>query len=225
MAQSRYTLEQYTAALKALLPRGRVWPRSLITNMHQLMEGFAKSFQQLDADAVQLLIDAFPSTTTALLDEWNQTVGIPDYCFGAPESIEQNRQYIVAKLIADGGQTNSYYESIAESLGLKIVIREFSLNHYDGDAPVGMITKPEDWCYTFKVVLDINSPNLIPLQGDEDAIRASTSYKALSCLLNRYKPAHTQFYISLFDFNDTDEHVFGFSEDAEPFNQGMFYKK
>ena len=126
MAESKFTLAQYTGALKNLLPRGRVWSRENSGIQHGLIEGLAKSFQQMDKDAVQLLVEAFPSTTTDLIDEWNATVGIPDSCFEAPESIEQNRQYIVAKLIADGGQTVDYYKSIAASLGLIITIREFS---------------------------------------------------------------------------------------------------
>ena len=227
MTKSRFSLAQYTAALKSLLPRGRVWPRGLDTTQHELMEGFAKSFQQIDEDAAQLLIDAFPATSTALLDEWNMTVGIPDQCFGAPANIEQNRQYVVAKLIADGGQTVNYYKSIAASLGLNILIREFNQNRYDNDELIGFITKPEDWCHSWKVVLDINSPSLLQFNGNESAIKASNSFKALSCLLGRYKPAHTQFYISLFDFNEINgDPIFGFSEavDFEPFDQGRFRK-
>lgn len=227
MAESKFTLAQYTGALKNLLPRGRVWSRENSGIQHGLIEGLAKSFQQMDKDAVQLLVEAFPSSTTDLIDEWNATVGIPDFCFGAPETIEQNRQYIVAKLIADGGQTVDYYKSIAASLGLNTVIREFSTDHYDGDAPLGLINNPEDWCHTWKVVVDLNSPSLTEFAGNETAIRESAVFKALSCLMGRYKPAHTQFYITIFDFNEIDEDpIFGFAEaeeDAEPFGQGRFY--
>jgi uncharacterized protein YmfQ (DUF2313 family) len=133
----------------------------------------------MDEDAVQLLVEAFPSTTTDLIDEWNATVGIPDPCFGAPENIEQNRQYIVAKLIADGGQTVDYYKSIAASLGLIITIREFSASTPGTGAPVGLITKLEDWAHTWQVRLDINSPSLIEFAGDIEAIQQSQVYKAL----------------------------------------------
>ncbi|MEQ1321783.1 YmfQ family protein [Acinetobacter guillouiae] len=228
MAQSRFSLEQYTGAVKTLLPRGRVWSRAMTGTQHELIEGIAKSFQDVDADAMQLLIEAFPATTTQLLDEWNLTVGIPDFCFGAPDSIEQNRQYIVAKLIADGGQSNDYYIAIAKSLGINIVIREFSPSHFDADAPDGLIIKPGDWWHTWKVVIDVNSPSLIEFAGDETAIKDSNSYKALMCLLNRYKPAHTQFYSTLIDFVEIEgDPIFGFmeaEEDAEPFGQGRFYK-
>ncbi|KAF1027063.1 MAG: hypothetical protein GAK29_00869 [Acinetobacter bereziniae] len=228
MAQSRYTLEQYTAAIKALLPRGRVWSRATTGVQHGLIEGIAQSFKQVDADASQLLIEAFPATTTQLLNEWNLTVGIPDFCFGAPDSIEQNRQYIVAKLIANGGQSNDYYISIAKSLGINIVIREFTPTHFDVDVPDGLITKPDDWWHIWKVVIDVNSPSLVEFSGDENAIRNSNAYIAMMCLLSRYKPAHTQFYSTLFDFIEIGEDpIFGFMEaedDAEPFNQGRFYK-
>ncbi|MEG2447430.1 MAG: hypothetical protein RSB22_15460, partial [Acinetobacter sp.] len=61
MAESKFTLAQYTGALKNLLPRGRVWSRENIGIQHGLIEGLAKSFQQMDKDAVQLLVEAFPS--------------------------------------------------------------------------------------------------------------------------------------------------------------------
>lgn len=222
MADSRYTHVQYTAAFKALLPRGRVWSRENVGIQHGLIAGLAKSFEQMDEDAMQLLEDAFPATTTALIDEWNATLGLPDFCFGAPDSIEQNRQYIVAKLIADGGQNVNYYNSIAASLGLTTVIREFSIDHYDGDAPPGLIKKHEDWCHTWKVVIDINSPALANFDTEEE-IRGSSVFTALTCLLNRYKPAHTQFYITIFDFVELNEDpLFGFAEDFEPFGQGRF---
>lgn len=213
MAESKFTLAQYTGALKNLLPRGRVWSREISDIQHGLIEGLAKSFQQMDEDAVQLLVEAFPSTTTDLIDEWNATVGIPDFCFGAPETIEQNRQYIVAKLIADGGQTVDYYKSIAASLGLIITIREFSKLTPGTGAPVGLITKLEDWAYTWQVRLDVNSPSLIEFAGDIEAIKQSQVYKALSCLLARYKPAHTQFYISTVDPIEPVAKVFGFDLD------------
>jgi len=228
MAESKYKLFQYTAALKALLPRGRVWSRENTGIQHGVIEGLAKAFQQMDEDAVQLLVDAFPATTTALIDEWNLTLGLPDFCFGAPDSIEQNRQYIVAKLIADGGQTVDYYNSLAASLGLKTLIREFDTEHYDADAPPGLIVNHEDWCHTWKVVVDANSPALIEFNGDETAIRNSSAFNALSCLLGRYKPAHTQFYMTIFDFVELGKDpIFGFSgatDYAEPFGQGRFYR-
>lgn len=213
MAESKFTLAQYTGALKNLLPRGRVWSRENSGIQHGLIEGLAKSFQQMDEDAVQLLIEAFPSTTTDLIDEWNATVGIPDPCFGAPENIEQNRQYIVAKLIADGGQTVDYYKSIAASLGLIITIREFSASTPGTGAPVGLITKLEDWAHTWQVRLDVNSPSLIEFAGDINAIQQSQVYKALSCLLGRYKPAHTQFYFSVVGDAEPTNTVFGFDLD------------
>lgn len=213
MAESKFTLAQYTGALKNLLPRGRVWSRENTGIQHGLIEGLAKSFHQMDKDAVQLLIEAFPSTTTDLLDEWNETVGIPDPCFGAPESIEQNRQYIVAKLIADGGQTVNYYKSIAASLGLNIKIREFSGSTPGTGAPSGYITHFDHWAHTWQVRLDVNSPSILGFSGDLEAITQSQVYQALSCLLARYKPAHTQFYISVVDPNEPPETVFGFDLD------------
>lgn len=210
MAESKYKLFQYTVALKALLPRGRVWSRENTGIQHGVIEGLAKAFQQMDEDAVQLLVDAFPATTTALIDEWNLTLGLPDFCFGAPDSIEQNRQYIVAKLIADGGQTVDYYKSIAGSLGLIIKIREFSASSPGTGAPVGLIKKMEDWAHTWQVRLDVNSPSLEEYAGDLEAIKQSQVYSALSCLMARYKPAHTQLYISIVDPVEPAETVFGF---------------
>lgn len=212
---SRFNLSQYAAALMSLLPRGRVWQRNIDSVQASLIEGLARTYQQVDAAAVQLLVDAFPATTTALIDEWNATVGIPDPCFGAPETIEQNRQFIVTKLTADGGQSVNYYTALAANLGLTIVIREFSPLSPGASPPVGLIINLDDWAYTWQVKLDIDSPALLPFAGDVEAIKQSQAYKALACLLARYKPAHTQFYISVVDPDTPDDSVFGFDLDNE----------
>ena len=210
---SRFNLNQYALAMMALLPRGRVWQRTQDSNQYKLIEGLARTYQDVDAAAAQLLVDAFPASTTALINEWNSTVGIPDPCFGAPETIEQNRQFIVTKLTADGGQSNAYYIGLALNLGLVVNIREFSPALPGTGAPAGMIVNMDDWAYTWQARLDVNSPALVEFAGDIEAIKLSQAYKALSCLLGRYKPAHTQFYISVVDPDVPEDTVFGFDLD------------
>jgi uncharacterized protein YmfQ (DUF2313 family) len=100
---------------------------------------------------------------------------------GPPANLAANQQQIVARLISTGGQSIPYYEQIASALGFVISITEFSPTEPGGDAPEGMIVEESDWAHTWRVNV-LNSGT-------------APANSLLACLLERYKPAHTQFYI------------------------------
>lgn len=177
-----YTADQYSQAARALLPPGRAWNRQEGSNQALFCDALGEIYAQQDGDSVQMLSDFFPATATQGIDEWNSTVGIPDSCGGPPASMGINQQQIVAKLAANGGQDVPYYEQVASALGFEISITEFSPTAQGTDAPQGLITNANDWAHTWRV-------NIL------NAATAPADTTMLQCLLNRYKPAHTQFYI------------------------------
>ncbi len=181
---ARFSASQYSGAMRQLLPRGKVWNTEDGSVQALVCDALTQIYEQNDSDAIQLLADAFPGTANALLDEWNLTVGIPDACLGVPQTQAQNIQQLLAKFAFAGGQSVHYFVALAASLGITITISEFSATHQATDAPAGMIAKAADWNYTFRVnIFNIVSGSINNLDG-------------LKCLINRYKPAHTQFYLS-----------------------------
>lgn len=179
---SSFTAAQYGQAARNLLPRGRAWNREDGSNQASFCDALGQIYAQQDGGSLEMLSDFFPATATQGIDEWNATVGIPDACSGAPASIEANQQQIVARLAASGGQSVAYFTAIAAALGYVISISQFSPTVQGGDAPGGLITKAQDWAFTWRV-------NIL------NSAEAPADTTELQCLLNRYKPAHTQFYI------------------------------
>lgn len=178
----KFTASQYSGAMRQLLPRGKAWNTEDGSVQASVCDALTLIYAQSDSDANQLLADAFPGTANALLPEWNLTVGIPDPCLGVPTNQAQNIQQLLAKLASGGGQSVNYLVALAATLGVTITISEFSATHTATDVPSGMISILADWNYTFRVNV-FNSGIGNNLSG-------------LKCLISRYKPAHTQFWMA-----------------------------
>lgn len=180
------------------MPRGRAWNIEDGSVQSLLCDGLTKSVAQVDSAANQLLADAFPATAGALLPEWNLSVGIPDACFGAPQTQSQNLQQLLAKITSSGGQSVPYFVQLAAIFGINITISEFSATHTATDAPAGMIVNAQDWNCTFRVNIDRNNMSSMTVASKVDSYLANTQLKPIDCFLARYKPAHTQFYYGFF---------------------------
>ncbi|CNC39499.1 YmfQ family protein [Yersinia enterocolitica] len=59
---SRYSVNDYTAALQALMPAGLVWPKISGGVQTSTLRALARSYQHSDEDARDLLDAAFSST-------------------------------------------------------------------------------------------------------------------------------------------------------------------
>ena len=194
-----FSAAQYAQAARNLLPRGRAWNRQDGSNQARFCDAIGAVYAQQDADSLQMLSDFFPATATQGLPEWNASLGLPDPCSGAPATTAENQQQIVAKLAATGGQSIPYYVALAAALGYIIGIAEFCATSPGSGAPAGMITNINDWDHTWQVT--ITNPNTAP---------ASTT--PLQCLFERYKPAHTQFFIVVGTQTPVTERLFSVSD-------------
>jgi uncharacterized protein YmfQ (DUF2313 family) len=185
-----YTSDDYTRALQAHLPRGRVWPREPDATLTKSIKGLAPSSAALNARANQLLVDAFPSTTTELLPEWEATLGLPDPCAGPSPTIELRRAQVVARFIGDGGQSVPYYVNFAAALGYTITITEFAPFHFG--MTFGMPLCGPDWAHAWRVDGPIFTIERFELGVSEFGEPfAFWSNNVLQCELQRIAPAHT----------------------------------
>ncbi|MDR3438941.1 putative phage tail protein [Telmatospirillum sp.] len=117
-----YSNDDFLAALQALMPPGRAWPRDSDAVQTQVLAGLAPSYARVAASAEALLVDAFPATTAELLPEWQKTLGLPDANWPAATTLAQQQAQVVAKFANTGGQSASYFESLAASLGYTITV-------------------------------------------------------------------------------------------------------
>lgn len=188
-----FSAQDYLGALQALMPRGRVWPRDLDATQTQLLLALAQVYERSDGRSRQLLVDGFPQSAVELLPEWESTLGLPDSCGGAPESIAERQARLVVKLQEPGGMSKRYFLNLATVLGYAdVTIYEF------GPTNCGMTCEVAVMDERFRFLWTVN----IPHQGDNHAVSRTGmrcdaridnfAFGALECQLMRLKPAHTQ---------------------------------
>ncbi|TCK43975.1 uncharacterized protein YmfQ (DUF2313 family) [Paraburkholderia sp. BL8N3] len=191
MQAPNLTAADFLAAMQALLPRGRVWPRDQSTVQAKVLSGLAPSYERQTARANYLLVDSFPATTYELLPEWEATLGLPDPCAGVAPTIPQRRQQVVARLTAIGGASIPYLVSFAESLGYAVTITQFT------QARAGMLRAGQpccgyDWNFAWKITAPLNTVvrAVAGAMAAGDPL-AAWGNEVLECEFRAIMPAHT----------------------------------
>ncbi len=192
MAAALFTAEDYKAALLALLPTGRVWPKDPDATQYAVLSGLAPTFERLDARAQTLLVDAFPASTLELLTEWEDSLGLPDPCEGEDQVLQQRRAQVVNRLVNAGGQSVAYFLAALARQGYPdATIQEFSPFRADigvADAPL----YEESWAHAWQITV----PDLRVFYFSADISAAdepllSIANSVIVCAIEAAKPAHT----------------------------------
>jgi len=194
----------YKKQLIALLPPGIAFTFEEGSNMDNFWLAFGDINSELACRVKNLFDEAIPLTTSELLTDWEETVGLPSECNLAdpnftPGTIDQRRALVMEKLKRATGMSIQSYIDLAAGIGFTIEIITY-VPFQVGVSVVGdALTNPKSfafppapvatnfgenasWIYYWTVV----APGLT---ADEQAL--------LICTLNDVKPAHTNI---LFDF-------------------------
>lgn len=190
MPQILKTVADYAAALTALLPSGRVWPRGAASVESQAMAALAPTPQRAAASAQALMTDAFPPTAVDLLPEWEQTLGLPDPCAGPDPTVALRQAQVAARFSAGGGQSLPYFVSFAKTLGYQIAITQF--RPFTAGSRTGTPLYGEGWAHAWQV----NAPQFsisyfAAGAGAAGEPLATWGNTVLQCELRRLSPAHT----------------------------------
>jgi len=164
----------YARQLRALLPRGPLWQFEVSSTFLRVLEGLAETFARLHLRAEDLLKEADPRSTTELLTEWEETVGLPDGCVPEGGSTEQRRAAVVARLTATGGASAAYFEAVAARYGYSVTVENVGLHAWR--------------ISTAEMTGIVHAKAGLSRAGDP--IR-SFGNEQLECLFSRIKPAHT----------------------------------
>lgn len=196
MAAPSYSIADFAAALQALFPRGRAWPREPDAVQSVVIAALAPTVQRHHARANQLLVDAFPSSTLELLPEWEETLGLPDPCQGLSPTISQRRAQVVARFAGRGGQSVPYIVAYAANLGYAITITQFAPSRFG--RPFGLPMGGVAWAHAWQV----NAPSVTFHQFlfGTDAFGSPFEFfgnAVLQCELQRLAPAQS---VLLFSF-------------------------
>lgn len=189
MPAPAYGAPDYVAALQALLPRGRAWPRDLDATITGALQGIAPIYADSNARANALLVDAFPATAYELLGEWESALGLPNL-YGLPASTDDERRAnVVAALTDTGGQSVAYFVALAATLGYTITIDVFK--RFTVRSRVNFPIYGHVWCHTWRVNATATNQADLDVNSDVNAALKSWSNVALNGAFEKYKPAHT----------------------------------
>ena len=176
--------------LKLLLPPSSLDPNATALGAELAAEGNALDLALGYAD--QLLAEADPRTTAAMLADWERVYGLPDpyiTAAGIAQSIQERRAALVAKVTMQGGQSKAFFIALAQSLGYAITITECSPHTTEFD------TEHPDYDEQYRFVWYVNSAlNTVRDRTSEDDTEMATAVWGnglLEAVINRYKPAHT----------------------------------
>lgn len=189
MTAQTFLAESFRRAFLALLPMGRVWSREPDDIPSLLALALGQIYERQSARSLNLLTDAFPASTTELLEEWQESVGLPDPCAGDNPTLAQQRSQIVARLTDSGGSSRQYFISFAAALGYTITIDEFTPSRFG--RKFGGKFGGDDWASAWQVnmpTFTITNLKFGDLFGKSFASWGDT---VLQCELERIKPAHT----------------------------------
>ena len=174
-----------------LTPTGGAFPADDSTNWVKLLDAFSQTFARIDANAVLLMNESFPDTTTQLLPNWERVAGLPDACSNANDTIEVRRFNLLTKLTSRGGQSKAYFIQLAATLGYTITITELR-PFRTGKSRTGDGLCGTDFWFSWQINSQLNTVNYFRAgKSSADDPLAFWSNTRLECFMNRVKPAHT----------------------------------
>ena len=190
------TVVNYRQQLVRLLPQGPAWPQEEGDLAVRLLEALAKSYLDAHTSADLMPEEADPRSTTLLLDDWEQTYGLPDPCLSPPASIADRRARLAQKVSWTGGQSRAFFIGLLATLGYPgCTITEF--RPFLANSKCNAALNQGGWRYAWRV----NVPGAADVRTMKANSRcneplASWGDPGLQCLLAKYKPAQTILYIS-----------------------------
>lgn len=191
MPAPSYSASDYLAALQALLPKGRVWPREIDATQTQVLAGLTPVYEKNNARANDLIAEAFPATAYELLPEWEASLGLPDPVIGEVPMLQNRRAQAVAKFIGDGGQSAAYMIAVAKALGYEVTVTNYAPFRC-GQQACGAQLGGEDWAHTWSINAALNTLTSFRAgQSTAGEPLQSWGNKILETMLRRIAPAHT----------------------------------
>lgn len=163
----------YQLAFLALLPSGLAWNKAPGSTLFRLSGGLSDTFHTVEADANQMLLERFPSTSTVLLSDWEGFLKLPD-CTSESGTVRERQNAAANKMRMVGSLNRRFYEWLAAQYDYEIELTDSDEGQY-----TTMVNVKNGVSYRNATVLD---NCLTPLRVYDSG--------ALECLLEKYKPAH-----------------------------------
>src|ERR1700733_6018206 len=182
--------QDYQAAMQRLLPKGRAWRADAAANLSALLLALAPTYTRSTAAAAALLVDAFPETTVNLLPQWEDSLGLPDACAPAGQTLQQRQDAVRAKWAERGNPTPAYFIEYAATIGYTITITQFTA--WTVGMVVGLPLYGTAWSFAWQVNAPRFSVQYFEVGHDTVGEALATwGNTTLQCEIQRLAPAHT----------------------------------
>ncbi len=186
-----HSLEEHTQAIADFLPNGDLFRAKNIDGSitRLFLKGLA--YTNKDAESFLKLFDEAIDikTTTAFLEGWEKTVGIPDNCFSTETDLETRRQQVLMKLASLGVQTNKDFVDLAAIYDIDIRIESGAYaGVFPMTFPIILFDSPSEARFTMLIYYSLASPVVFPytfpLMFSVDGI------SIIECLFRKLVPAN-----------------------------------
>ena len=144
-------------------------------------------------------VELDPRSSYALLEEFEQTYGLPDACAAVDgQTIADRRLALVTRITARGSQQPAYYEALADALGYPGT----RVYEYTPWTCVDTCAEPvasADWRFVWVMQMPQSERVTYFTAGSPctEPLANWSSIESITCVVNRLKPAHTTCF---FDF-------------------------
>ena len=163
------------------------------STLRKILIGLASEWLNFRSKINEVSNEYNPKTTTKLIEEWEQFVGIPDDCIPVASTIEQRRLNVLLKLAGINATTEKQFKNVASILGYNIEVSNgVSTSTFPLTLPFLLISEASA---PFTIVITLPSsiqPNGFTLTFPFTL--TSQQPAILDCLFNKLKPANTQLF-------------------------------
>jgi uncharacterized protein YmfQ (DUF2313 family) len=200
--------KEYLRAFLNLLPLGIAWPRKRDSVLVKTSRGLTNIWGFVDSRAADLLErESDPRITIELLPDWEESWGLPDPCFPSATSIAERQKMLVLYMTWLGGQSRKYFTDLMAWLGYTIEIKEFApfmagvsrvgdtRNMYDQTGLFRWYIGPPEQRFYWSVHVGQVALTWFRAASGQAGVDPHLKFgvpEELECLLNRWKPAHTE---------------------------------
>lgn len=163
------------------------------STLRKILLGLASEWLNFRDKINEVANEYNPQKTTALIQEWEEFVGIPDSCIPVASTIEQRRLNVLLKLAGINVTTEKQFKNVASILGYNIEVSNgVSTSTFPLTLPFLLISEASA---PFTIVITLPSsikPSGFPLTFPFTL--TSQQPAILDCLFNKLKPANTQLF-------------------------------
>lgn len=188
-----HNTDENAQSIADYLPNGQLFAAKNIPDSvyRMLLRGFGRFDKDAEAFLCLFADELDISNTTAFINEWEDSVGIPDGCFTKNKPIETRRLQVLLKLAAMGVQTAQDFIDLAALLGIYIeIVPGAEAGGFTYTFPIIFAETGKEAKFTM-IVLYLETatevfPYTFPIVFGESAL------SILRCLFSKLKPANVK---------------------------------